>query len=108
MGNAWRQILDEQAREKGNATVARELGVSPTTICLVRGGKYQAATSNIEKKVMGIYGASGMVDCPVLGVILPDRCATNWERANKIGMKAGNPRTIKLYKTCLKCDLRNG
>jgi len=31
-----------------------------------------------------------------------------WERAGKIGSRAGNPRTIRLYKACLKCDLRNG
>ncbi len=108
MPEAWIRILAEQAREKGNAAVARELGVSPTTVSLVLAQKYPASTAAIEGKVTRIYGTDGLVACPVLGPILPDKCATCWERAKSIGMRAGNPATIRLYTTCLKCDLRNG
>ncbi len=108
MSKVWLKILADHANEKGNANVARELGISPTTVSLVLAEKYPASTDSVEKKVMGIYGIEGMVVCPILGVMLPDRCATNWERAKKIGMKAGNPATIRLYKSCLKCNLRNG
>lgn len=35
----------------GQAEVARKMGISQTTICLVIKGKYPASTKNIEKKI---------------------------------------------------------
>ena len=107
MSEGWMKILEEETRKKGNATVARELGISASAVSLVLSGKYPASTDKIEKRIMGIYGADGMIDCPILGLIKPDKCATSWERAKKIGMKAGNPATIRLYKACAACELRN-
>lgn len=106
MGDAWRKILAQQVAEKSAGEVARELGISPTTVSLVLSGKYGASTDNIERKVSAIYGDGGQVTCPVLGRIDPSRCADTWELAHKIGVRAGNPAKIKLYKTCLKCPLR--
>jgi len=104
----WLKILDRQAKDKGNAVVAWELGVSPATISLLRSNKYPAKTDKIEKKIMAIYGgASGLVACPVLGGITPARCARHWECAGRIGLKTTNPQTLKLYKTCLKCEVRS-
>ncbi|MDH4317193.1 MAG: hypothetical protein OEV64_02275 [Desulfobulbaceae bacterium] len=106
--NSWLTILKQQAEAKGRATVAKELGISAATISLVLGGKYPAATDNIEKRVMNFYGSSGLVACPELGEIEPGRCADNYERARKIGVGCGNPATIRLYKQCNNCSLRNG
>jgi len=107
MTDMWIEILRRQIANRSTSTVARELGVSPTTISLVLSGKYGASTGKIERKVMRIYGNGDGITCPVLGRITPLRCVETWERAGKIGSKAGNPRTIRLYKACLKCDLRN-
>jgi len=106
MSEIWLEILRRQTANKSTAAVARELGVSPTTISLVLSGKYGASTDRIERRVMRIYGAGDGIDCPVLGRITPLRCVETWERAGRIGSRAGNPRTIRLYKACLKCDLR--
>lgn len=109
MGEFWLDILRKQTEVKGRSTVAKELSVSTATLSLVLSDKYPASTAAIENKVANFYGSSnGQVDCPALGDISPDVCFANWEKAKKIGMSCGNPRTIRLYKACLNCSLRNG
>ncbi|MFC1524709.1 helix-turn-helix domain-containing protein [Thermodesulfobacteriota bacterium] len=106
---AWMQILAQQIEEKSPAQVARELGVSPATISLVCSGKYGASTDKIEARVVKIYGIeTGGVLCSILGDIPPEDCVNHWEKAKAIGLRAGNPATLKLYKTCVKCAVRNG
>lgn len=107
MSEIWLEILRRQIANRTTSLVARELAVSPTTISLVLSGKYGASTDKIERRVMRIYGNGDGITCPVLGRISPLKCVETWELAGKIGSKAGNPRTIRLYKACLKCDLRN-
>ncbi|MHB1350083.1 MAG: helix-turn-helix domain-containing protein [Desulfobulbaceae bacterium] len=107
MSEMWLELLRRQVQLRGASMVARELGVSPTTISLTLNGKYGASTDKIERRVMRIYGDGTGVDCPVLGKITPRKCVETWERAGRIGSRAGNPRTIKLYKLCMKCDLRS-
>jgi hypothetical protein len=108
MSDAWMKILKQQVDAKSPATVAREVGISAASLSLVLAGKYPAKTDNIERKVMAVYGsASGQVACPALGEIEPATCALNFERAKKIGVRCGNPATLKLYKTCIKCAVRN-
>lgn len=108
MSKAWMEILRRQVDAKGASVVAREMGISPSTVSLVLSGKYGASTARIERLVMQIYGDGEGINCPELGRITPLKCVETWERAGKIGSRAGNPRTIRLYKACLKCDLRNG
>ena len=107
MSTMWLEILRRQGQLRGASLVAREMGVSATTISLVLSGKYGASTDKIERRSMRIYGSGDGIDCPMLGRITPLKCVETWERAGKIGSRAGNPRTIRLYKTCQKCDLRN-
>lgn len=103
----WRTILEQRvAQAEHAAEVARELGIAPSTLSLVLADKYPASTASIERKVLKIYGRDGLVQCPQLGPIEPGRCATNFQRAKTIGTRAGNPRTIRLFKACLRCDLR--
>lgn len=102
----WIEILKKEVANKGPKIVAKELGVSRATVDLVCQGKYMADTKRIELRVMSIYGRDGKVECPLLGLIEPIRCSENWQRAKKIGMKAGNPETLKLYKACMKCGVR--
>lgn len=107
MSAVWMEILRRQVQARGASVVARELGVSPTTVSLVLSGKYGASTARVERLVVRIYGSGDGIDCPELGKITPLKCVETWERAGKIGSRAGNPRTIRLYKACLKCDLRS-
>ncbi len=102
----WIEILRKEVEAKGAKQVAKELGVSRTTVDLVCQGKYPADTKRVESKIAAIYGQNGEVVCPVLGAISPNKCAEIWLKAGKIGIRAGNPETVKLYKTCLKCALR--
>ena len=108
MDKAWLDILSQNVAQKGASQVARELGLSTTTISLVSNGKYKASTANIESRVSKIYGTDGGVDCPEQGIIDPEKCATTWDRAHKIGLRCGNPRTIRLYQRCKSCEVRSG
>jgi hypothetical protein len=105
--DTWLNTLQAEVAAKGPKQVARELGVSRTTVDLVCQGKYQASTDKIQERVSSIYGNAGIIVCPVLGEILPIRCAETWDRAKKIGLKCGNPETLRLYKTCINCSTRN-
>jgi len=102
----WIDILRKEVTVKGPRQVAHELGVSRATIDLVLQGKYRASTKRIEERIKAIYGHNGQVMCSVLGEISPLRCAETWNKAKKIGMRAGNPETLRLYKTCLNCSVR--
>lgn len=104
----WIEILKKEVQAKGPKQVAKELGVSRPTIDLVCQGKYPASTKKVMERVQAIYGRNGLVCCPQLGDISPNLCAEKWNLAKKIGMKAGNPETLRLYKTCLKCSIRRG
>jgi hypothetical protein len=103
----WFDILRKEVARKGPKLVARELGISRTTVDQVCQGKYQANTEKIEGRVRSIYGNGGDVHCPILGDILPIRCAETWDKAKKIGLKCGNPETLRLYKTCINCSIRS-
>lgn len=100
--------MAQQVEAKSAGVVARELGISTTTVSLVLSGKYGASTDNIERKVKAIYGEDGLVECSAISQkITPAKCVETWELAKKIGVKASNPQKIRLYKSCLKCRLRN-
>ena len=103
----WVKTLKKEVDERGLAQVARELGVSKATVSLVIAGKYGASTDKIKERVGKVYALGGPI-CPVLGSILPQMCADNRDKANKIGLKAGNPENLRLYVSCLKCGLNGG
>jgi Abortive infection C-terminus len=44
-----------------------------------------------------------VINCRVLGCISAAVCASNSEFALTVGMSAGNPDTLRLYKSCLLC-----
>ncbi|MGA2107442.1 MAG: hypothetical protein ABSH25_07345 [Syntrophorhabdales bacterium] len=102
----WIEILKREVAAKGPKQVAQELGVSRTTVDLVCRDQYPGSTHKVEERIRAIYGANGQVVCTVLGEISPLRCADTWSKAKKIGMKAGNPETLRLYKACSKCTVR--
>lgn len=101
----WLSILRDQVAAKGLPTVARELGVVKSTVSMVVNSKYPASTDRIQARVLATYGGQ-TVTCPVLGGIDAAACATNQDRAKRIGLRAGNPETLKLFKTCSNCPVR--
>ncbi|MBF0459581.1 MAG: hypothetical protein HQK99_16955 [Nitrospirae bacterium] len=103
----WKEILRRAVKEKGSKAVGTELGYSRTVISLVLNGKYNGNLANVEARVMSIYGNNGQVICPIKGVISPAKCIETWQMAKTIGMKASNPETLRLYKACEKCAVRN-
>lgn len=102
----WMEILKKEVEKKGVKQVAKELELSRSTISLCVQSKYRASTAKIEKRVKTIYGTEDGIKCPVLGIITPMQCVLKHNLAKKIGMKAGNPETLKLYKACMKCSIR--
>ena len=102
----WIEILKKEVSGKGPKQVALELGVSRTTVDLVCQGKYPGSTRRMEERIRAIYGMTGFVACSYLGEISPLKCAETWARAKKIGMKAGNPETLRLYRACAHCTKR--
>ena len=103
----WLEILHTQVQAKSQSQVARELGVSRSTVSLCLSGKYGGGTGNIERRVLNIYRHAGLVTCPILGQITPEDCADNHSQAKKIGKSAGNPTTLKLRLACLDCEIRS-
>lgn len=103
----WIKELKREVDARGLAQVARELNISKTTISLCLSGKYQASTDKVRERVALVY-AEGGIDCPVLGRITPVACADSRDKANRIGLKAGNPESLRLYVSCLKCVLNGG
>lgn len=104
----WLEMLKKEVAAKGPKQAAKELGVSRSTVDLVCQGKYPASTQKIKDRVLRIYGENGLVSCPAADgdFISADLCADRWNKAKKIGMRASNPETLKLYKTCINCFVR--
>jgi hypothetical protein len=109
----WIEILRHEVdsigpdgKRKGPAAVAKEIGYSRATVDLVLKGTYAGNTASVAERVMSIYGTHGKVVCEILGEIAPGECAEKWTLAKKIGMRAGNPDTLRLYNACLKCSKR--
>ena len=107
MTETWLKILSQHLKEKGPTKVSSEIGYSKATLNLCVNGKYKK-TEKVKIRVMAIYGNNGRVQCPVLGKISPDKCAGNFEMAKRVGIRVGNPDTMRLHKTCITCPVRGG
>ncbi|MBF0516357.1 MAG: hypothetical protein HQK97_04435 [Nitrospirae bacterium] len=103
----WTEILRREVGAKGSKSVGQELGYSRSVVDLVLKGTYAGNLSNVEARVMSIYGNNGQVSCPIKGSIAPSKCIETWNLAKTIGMKASNPVTLRQYKACEKCAVRN-
>jgi hypothetical protein len=60
----WRSLLEQAVASSSQTRVARELGLSKTTISLVLSGKYRSRTDQVERRVLARYAR---LDCPYLG-----------------------------------------
>lgn len=101
----WFELLKKDIEVKGVSAVAKKLGLSKATISLVCNDKYPADKKKIEERIRKTYGGT-KIRCPVLEVITLAQCLETRHRAKLIGMKAGNPETLRLYKACHTCKKR--
>lgn len=99
----WLDLLRQQVKQRGQAAVASDLACSRATISLLLRGRYPAATSRMERRVLERYG-SQRVQCQVLGSIDCEVCNLNHRLACELGLRCGNPDTLRLRKACLHCD----
>ncbi|MDI1471906.1 hypothetical protein THER_1668 [Thermodesulfovibrio sp. N1] len=99
-----KEILQEEIQKRGKKQVAFELGISVSTLTLYMQGKYPAP-ERVEERAKKIY-SNGRIQCPVLGEISPAQCAENYELAEKVGRMVSNPEKLKLYRACMKCEIR--
>jgi hypothetical protein len=103
------ELLRRRLLDNPQAVVARELGVSKTSVSQLTAGKYKASTVRMEERIMTLYGGNdGVFLCPHKDErITPLECATTWERAVAAGTKApGNPVTIRQFHACRNCLIR--
>ncbi len=107
MAEIWLKLLKQNLEAKGPKKVSEEIGYSTATLNLCKNGKY-AKTKAVAARVMALYGNNGKVECPVLGDITPQKCADHHGHAKTVGLRVGNPDTMRLHKTCLQCPVRGG
>jgi transcriptional regulator with XRE-family HTH domain len=103
------ELLRKQVESSSQAVVARELGISKSTVSQLLSGKYGASSENIDRKILMVYGGErGVFKCLHTGEdITPLDCAITWERAVAAGGRApGNPTTLRQYHACRNCDIR--
>ena len=91
----------------GQARAARELDYSEAALNLYLNDKYGASAARIESTIIRVYGEGGTVICEHLGCITVAACSSTFHKAKTIGMRAGNPDTLRLYSACLNCSLRS-
>jgi len=101
-------LLKLKVDAKGQAQVARELGISRTSVSQILSGKYRADPGRIESRIMSIYGGGEKLTCPHRGQeITPAECAAQYDRAAAVGLRAtGNPETLRQHHACLHCEKR--
>ena len=104
--SGWLELLRQQVAAKGVRAVARELGLSKSTVSLAVSGRYPASTRKIEEAVRRVYGEGRALLCPELGEISVATCVRNWEEAQRIGLRTNDPDKLRLFRVCRDCPVR--
>ena len=95
------ELLKAKCAESSQASVARQLGYKPSTICQILNGSYPGSPENVLAKVEEIFGGT-MVNCPVVGEITLRKCREHQDRP----FAATNPLRVRLYRACRECGER--
>ena len=98
-----RDHFRKTCKEQGQATVARAIGYTPSTISQMLSGTYPADDSAVMEKFREVYGGI-TVDCPVLSTISLDKCGFHRRRE----FAASNPVRVALFRTCPTCTVWKG
>jgi transcriptional regulator with XRE-family HTH domain len=97
------QLLLGMVEAKGQARVARELGVDPGAISKIRRGVYEADPGKILAKVAEVYGTE-TVFCPAFGEAITLKRCTD-ERSTPF---SPNPRRVRIRNACRNCERGKG
>lgn len=92
---AWILALREQVADKGQRTVAKEIGYSPAVVSQVLNDKYLGDVAQVEKRVRGAYMGE-TVFCPVLGEIPSNQCMDHQRKP----FAPINPMRVRLFRAC--------
>ncbi len=93
----WLDLLESAVAARGQAAVARELGYSPTTLSLVRRGRYPGGTDRIEARVLQVLGD---VACPFLNQTIP---TSQCRRTSLAPVPTSNPKALQHWSACRSC-----
>ena len=92
-------LLRQKCGEKSQARVAKEIGVSSTTVCQILSGTYGGDPSRVLQLVVETYG-SLTVKCPVMGGELPlSEC-----RIERNSTDRANHQRVLFFRTCPSCE----
>jgi hypothetical protein len=87
-------LADECDRRASQASVARSLGYSASTINQVLHNKYPGDQGRVEQKIRGVLLAE-TIDCPAAGTMRRDACLAHQGRGD-----VGSPLRVRLFRAC--------
>lgn len=93
----WRDLLLAKVAATSKKVVAEELRLSRTTVSLVVDGKYPAATTTIEKRVLEVYAR---FICPHLEQEISQATCRSHHESNA---PISSPRAMKHWRACQTC-----
>ena len=91
-------LLRQKCAEMNQSRVAKEIGVSSTTVSQILSGNYGADPSQVLQLVVETYG-SLTVECPVIGGAIPlAEC-----RVERDSTDRANHQRVLFFRTCPSC-----
>ena len=97
----WIEALRTECDRYGQATTAKRIGISATTVCQILSGSYKGNLARMQARIEGaLLGQT--VDCPVCGDIPRDRCIEHQTRK----FSATSPMRVQPARACPSCPNR--
>jgi transcriptional regulator with XRE-family HTH domain len=93
----WLDVLRAACAETSQAAVARQLGISSSTINQALKGTYKGNLSRLKTLVEGRL-MKQTVECPVIGELAKHQCQEHQAREGRF--ITANPLTMRLYRAC--------
>lgn len=100
----WVIRLVRECDQRGQSSVARELGLSPSTISLVLAGKYPASLKGVQGRVEQRYGRDD-VFCPFRGCLVALEACDN-QRLKPFS--SVSPYSVAWWRACRGCEQVSG
>ena len=96
----WLEVLRAEVAKSSTYEVAKQIGYSQSTVCLVLSGKYQGNIENVMEKVVHMYMR---IECPYLEtkIVLNDCRTFALGRA-----PTHSPPKMQHWRACRRCPLK--
>lgn len=98
----WLTALRDACAARSQAAVAREVGVSRTTVSLVLSGRYPADHAAVAQRVRDTLMGDAPVACPGLGETITAAACADW-RAKARALVATSSQRVAMYRACRAC-----